>query len=162
MKTAIFILLILTHSQMLFAQLNCKATHQSDGSTLKQSFHKNGKVSTIETWDKDKRFGNLKIFNNQGKELFSRGLRTIGGNASAELTYFPNGQVEKIYFSDAPDGGIQYYYSTTQFDALGNQLSFDENKYPYELEILVPIRDTAKPRRPVVEINQVLEKEQPF
>lgn len=162
MKTAIFILFILTQSQILFAQLNCKTVNQSDGSTLKQCFHKNGTISTIEIWDKDKRFGDLKGFNNQGKELFSHGLRTIGGNASAELTYFPNGQVEKIYFSDAPDGGIQYYNSTTQFDAVGNQLSFDENKYPFELEIVAPVRDTAKPRRPVVEINQVLEKEQPF
>lgn len=162
MKAIYLLLFLLVQTPALFAQLHCKTTNQSDGSTIKQCFHKNGTISTIETWDKDKRFGNLKIFNNQGKELFSRGLRTIGGNASAELTYFPNGQVERIYYSDAPDGGIQYYNATTQFDEVGNQLSFDENKYPYELEILVPVRDTAKPRRPVVEINRVLEKEQPF
>jgi hypothetical protein len=156
MKAIYFLLFLLVQTPALFAQLDCKTVAQSDGSTVKKCYHKNGTISTIETWDKDKRFGNLKSFNNQGKELFSRGLRTIGGHASAQVTYFPNGQVKSIYYSDAPDGGIQYYNSTTQFDEVGNQLSFDEDKYPYELEILVPVRDTAKPRRPVVEINQVL------
>lgn len=159
MKAIYCLLFLLIQNPALFAQLDCKTVAQSDGSTVKKCFHKNGTISTIETWDKYKRFGNLKVFNNQAKELFSCGLRTIGGNASAELIYFPNGQVEKIYYGDAPDGGIQYYNSTTQFDESGNQLSFDENKYPYELEILVPVRDTAKPRKPVVEINQVLGKQ---
>lgn len=158
MKTACFIFFVLIQIQFLFAQLNCKTMNQSDGSTWSKCFHQNGKVSTLETWDKEKRFGNLKGYNNQGKELFSHGLRTIGGHASAQLSYFPNGQVKSIYFSDAPDGGIQFYNATTTFDEVGNQTSFVETKYPYELEFQILAPDTTKPRKPIVEINQVLEK----
>jgi hypothetical protein len=170
MKTILFILLIITHNQLLFAQLNCKTTSQSDGSAVNKCFHKNGKVSTVETWDKDKRNGTLKGFNNQGKELFSHNLRHYGGHASAQITYFPNGQVKSIYYSDAPDGGIQYYNSTTQFNEVKNQTSFDERSNLDELHLRVPapfvprIPDTIKPKKPVVEINQVLvkQKEEPI
>lgn len=160
MKTALFLLLIIIQTP-LFAQFNCKTTKQKDGSEVKKCFHKNGKVSTLETWEKDKRHGNLKGFNNQGKELFSLALRHYGGHASAQLTWYPNGQVKSVSYSDAPDGGIQYYHSTRQFDEAGNQTSFTEDSYDDKLKLdirEVPVRDTAKPRKPLVEINRVLEK----
>ena len=136
---------------------------QRDGSVVSKCFHKNGKVSTIETWDKDKRNGNLKGFNNQGKELFSLALRHYGGHASALMTWYPNGQIKSVAYTDSPDGGIQYYHSTRQFDEKGNETSFSEDSYvdspkpPLQKRI---IRDTIKPRKPLVEINQVLEKEE--
>lgn len=157
MKTVVAFL-ILFQSFLASAQLKCKTTSQSDGSTITQCFHQNGKVSTLESWDEDKRFGTIKGYNNQGKELFSHGLRSVGGHASVSLTYFPNGQLEKVYFSDAPDGGIQFYNSTTRFDEKGNQTEFTETKYPQRLELEVPVPDTVKRRKPLVEINQVLEK----
>lgn len=164
MKTIFLLLLIFSQSPALFAQLNCKTTRQKDGSTVKKCFHKNGKVSTIETWNKDKRLGTLKGFNKSGKELFSHNLRQSGGHASAQMTYFPNGQVKSIYYSDSPDGGIQYYNSTTQFDAVGNQIAFDERSHDDDLHLRIPapsapiMPDTVKPRKPLVEINQVLDK----
>ncbi len=154
----LFVFLILFQSFLAAAQLKCKSTNQSDGSTIKQCFHQNGKISTLENWDKDKRFGTIKGYNNQGKELFSHSLRSIGGHASVSLTYFPNGQVEKVYFSDAPDGGIQFYNSTTRFDDKGNQTEFSETKYPHQLELEVPLPDTVKRRKPLVEINRVLDQ----
>lgn len=153
-----FAFLILFQSFLTSAQLKCKTTNQTDGSTIKQCFHQNGKVSTLENWDKDKRFGTIKGYNNQGKELFSHSLRSIGGHASVSLTYFPNGQVEKVSFSDAPDGGIQFYNSTTRFDDKGNQTEFSETKYPHQLELEVPLPDTVKRRKPLVEINRVLDQ----
>lgn len=152
------VFLILLQSLPVSAQLKCKTTNQADGSTIKQCFHQNGQISTLESWDKDKRFGNIKGYTNQGKELFSHGLRNVGGHASVSLTYFPNGQLEKVYFSDAPDGGIQFYNSTTRFDEKGNQTEFSETKYPHELELEIQIPDTIKRRKPVVEINRELEK----
>ena len=158
MKTLLFLLLLI-QTPLLFAQLHCKSSEQEDGSTIKKCVHKNGTVSTIETWTKDKRNGNLKGYNNQGKELFSYHLRSYGGHASAQLTWFPNGQVKSVYYSDAPDGGIQYYHSTTQFDEAGNQIAFTEDSYDNKPSIrMLTVPDTAKPRKPVVEINRVLEK----
>jgi hypothetical protein len=157
MKAIIPILVFLLQSHISLAQLKGKTSTEKDGATKKQCFHKNKTVSTLETWDKDKRFGNIKAFNNQGKELFSHSLRSVGGHASVQLIYFPNGQLKSVYFSDAPDGGIQYYNSTTQFDELGNQTEFTETKYPHELEFEKPTSDTSKRRKPLVEVNRVLD-----
>jgi len=161
MKTALFLILILIQTP-LFAQLKCKKVKQTDGTVVSKCFHKNGKVSTIETWDKDKRHGNLKGFNNKGQEIFSLALRHYGGHASALLSWYANGQVKSVSYTDSPDGGIQYYHSTSLFDEKGNQTSFTEDSYDdnpkSELEKLI-IRDTTpKQRKPLVEINQVLEK----
>lgn len=156
MKTVSTLLLIL-YGSLALAQLNCKTTNQPDGSVVKQCFHRNGKVSTVETWDKNKRLGSIKAYNSKGTELFSHGLRSVGGHASVSMTYFGNGQVEKVDFSDAPDGGIQFYNSSTRFDEQGNQVEFSETKYPFELEgIPGKTTDTVKPRKPLVEINRVL------
>lgn len=157
MKTLIAFLLLF-QSVLASAQLKCKTTNQSDGSTIKQCFHQNGKVSTLESWDKDKRFGAIKGYTNEGKELFSHGLRSVGGHASVSLAYFPNGQVEKVEFSDAPDGGIQFYNSTTRFDEKGKQTEFSETKYPHQLELEVPVPDSIRRRKPLVEVNRVLDQ----
>ncbi len=156
MKT-VLLLLMLVQAPLLFAQFNCKTVKQSDGLKVKKCFHQNGKVSIVETWDIYERNGNLKGFNNQGKELFSYNLRHVGGHASVQLTWFENGQVKSVSYSDAPDGGIQYYHATRQFDEVGNQVSFSEDSYDDKLKLEVPVRDTTKPRKPVVEINRVLE-----
>lgn len=158
MKTSFLILLIVMQTP-LFAQLKCRTVTEPDGSEVKKCFHQNGKVSITESWDKDKRSGSLKVFNNQGKEVCSYNLRHFGGHASASLSWFPNGQVKSVAYSDAPDGGIQYYHSTRQFDEVGNETSFTEDSYDDKLRIPpVTVRDTVKPRRPLVEINRVLEK----
>lgn len=118
-----------------FGQLNCKTSHNDKNESVKKCFHSNGKVSTEETWDLDKRFGSMRAFNNQGVELFFHNLRSVGGHASAQLEYYSNGQLSKVHYSDAPDGGIQFYNSTTKFDESGNQTEFYETKYPNELEV---------------------------
>jgi len=138
MKTGILLFCLFLFGLSGFAQYSPKTTKQREGSSVKKCFHKNGKVSTLEIWDKDQRNGNLKGFNNQRKELFSLSLRRYGGHASARLTYYPNGQVQSVYYSDAPDGGIQYYHSTMEFDKLGRQTSFREDKYPDELRPEAP------------------------
>lgn len=134
MKKCLLIFFYSLLLQISFAQLGCKTTLDESQKTVKQCFHVNKKVSSKEIWDKDKRFGTLIVFNNQGVQLVEYNLREIGGHASAHLTYHTNGQVSKIEFSDAPDGGIQFYESTRKFDENGNQVDFHEMKYPLELE----------------------------
>ena len=130
------------------AQLSCKTKTLGDGSTEKTCLHKNGKSSTIETWDKDQRFGTIKGFDSNSKELFCHYLRKVGGHASFSIEYYPNGQVSKVEFSDAPDGGIQFYNSTTRFSDVGVQIEFYETKYPHELEL--------EYIKPVVQENPVI------
>lgn len=135
------------------AQLSCKTKVLGDGSSEKTCLHKNGKVSTKETWDKDQRFGTIVVYSNSGVELFNRSLRKVGGHASAYIEYFTNGQVSKIDFSDAPDGGIQFYNSTTKFDEAGNQTDFYETKYPFELEVQ-PVEPIFTKKETVTEPKQ--------
>jgi uncharacterized protein YxeA len=111
MKNVILLFVCSLFLQISFAQLNCKTTTDTANSTVKKCLHANKKVSTEEIWDEAKRFGTLKLFNNQGAELAVYHLREVGGHASAHLTYHSNGQVAKVEFSDAPDGGIQFFES---------------------------------------------------
>ncbi len=157
MKTPLLLLVLLLCNLPVFSQYRCRTQEQPDGSSVKTCYHQNGKLSTSETWQKDKRSGIVKGFDKQGKELFSHYLRNYGGHASVEVTYFSNGQVKTVHYSDAPDGGIQYYRSTTQYDENGNQTAFYEDKYPNELTLPFRMHDSIAPRKPVVEVNRVLE-----
>jgi len=150
MKFSTLILLLFCFSTQLNAQLNCKTKPTSEGGTEKTCLHKNGKTSTSESWDKDQRFGKMKGFNSKGEEIFSYELRKVGGHASATIDYFPNGQVSKVYYSDAPDGGIQFYNSTSIYNEAGERTDFYETKYPYELELLEP---EVMKRDPEIELN---------
>lgn len=151
MKNYLLFILILC-ANVCLGQLNCKTSKNDKNESVKTCFHKNGKVSTEETWDSTKRSGFIRAYSNVGKELFYHDLRNYGGHASVHLEYYASGQLSKVYFSDAPDGGIQYYNSTTRFDETGTQTEFQETKYPFELEdLVVPQEPKEKPKQEKVE-----------
>lgn len=137
MKFIVAILVYFVCSSALWAQLNCKKTTNEKDEQITQCFHKNGKVATIETWDKDRRMGKFVGLDVTGKQLFYYNLRSFGGHASVAVRYFSNGQVQRVDYSDAPDGGIQFYRSTITFDEQGKQLDFQETYYPFE-QLTVP------------------------
>jgi hypothetical protein len=151
MKNVILLFVCSLFLQISFAQLNCKTTTDAANGAVKKCLHANKKVSTEEIWDEAKRFGTLKLFNNQGVELAVYHLREVGGHASAHLTYHSNGQVAKVEFSDAPDGGTQFFESTRKFDENGKQVEYNEMKYPYELETtFIQIEPQEQPQQQVV------------
>lgn len=113
-----------------FAQQNCTTTTNAQKNSIKKCLHENGAVSTIETWDKEKRSGSLKAFDKNGKELFNYGLRTFAGHASVFLTYYKNGQVSKAEYTSAPDGGIQYNHEISKYDVDGVRTSFEDLSQP--------------------------------
>lgn len=127
------------------SQLNCSKSVDKSKQVISVCLHENGLVSTREVWDSLARFGGISGFNSQGKQLFYFNLRKVGGNASVSITYFPNGQVNKVNFSDQPDGGIQYFESTTVFNEYGEQTSYVEYKNPDELITFAP-PSTPKPK----------------
>lgn len=109
-----------------FAQLNCKTRTTAD-STIKTCYHQNKMVSTIECWDKNRYWGNIKGFNNRGQLLFEFHLRRVAGHASAHVSHYTNGQVSKVAFSTHPDGGIQWYAKAITFDEKGNKTGESED-----------------------------------
>ena len=134
MKFLVAFTICLLAGPHLFAQIGCTSKLDGEKRSVKTCLHANKQVSMVETWDADGRFGSLVVFNNRGEEIANYGLRSIGGHASAHLEYYANGQVSKIEYSDAPDGGIQFYNSTRKFDEQGKQIAFNETKYPTQLE----------------------------
>lgn len=150
--------LFLCHSVAVFAQLNCKTVTNEKEEQVKTCYHQNNVLSTVEKWDKENRTGSVKGFDNQGSKIFEFSLRRFGGHASVSLSYYANGQVSRVNYSDAPDGGIQWYKAEMKFDEQGHQTDFNEMKYPFEtptvptsptkveqpkqvVECAVPVRD---------------------
>lgn len=89
-------------------------------------------VSTKKCFDQDNRFGITQALNQNGDVIFEKHLRNVAGNASANYSFYENGAVEKVYFSDAPDGGIQFYNETIFFNKEGKETSKNVEKYPFE------------------------------
>jgi hypothetical protein len=124
-----FVTILIICGHVSNAQLNCK-TKQLPTGIETSCLHANGKTSTLETWDTDKRWGKLKAYTNSGKELFSYELRKVGGHASVYLSYHTNGQVKKAEYSSAPDGGIQFYNIISEYDEAGNQTRYTDLSQP--------------------------------
>jgi hypothetical protein len=143
MRFIYFILFLLLISPQSYTQLNCKKTKTSD-SNVETCLHKNGKISTIQTWDLTRRNGSIEGFNNQGQSIFKFYLRTYAGHASAQWEYYPNGQVKKVNYSSAPDGGIQHYSGSRTYDENGNQTSSYDDEYPPRLITRIDLEQIKK------------------
>jgi len=101
------------------AQLNCKTVKGLKDSTITSCQHANRTLSTREAWDGQKQWGKASCFDSKGNLLFEWHTRRVGGNASARLEYYKNGQVSKAELSSHPDGGIQRYNRTIHFNEAG-------------------------------------------
>lgn len=65
------------------------------------------------------RWGKAIAYNIHGKQIKEWSLRKIAGHSSVSFSFYKNGAIKKAYWSSAPDGGIQWYKSTTYFDENG-------------------------------------------
>ena len=145
MKIVVTLIVFCLSSILGKAQLACKDSKDNSG-TKKTCLHSNGKVSTIETWDKEKREGQFKGFNNEGKVLFHFYLRRFAGHASVYPQYYKNGQISKIEYSSAPDGGIQFYRETITYSENGTVNGGWKHEYP---EVLTTEPYTKLPEKKV-------------
>ena len=101
-------------------------TMTRDIGTVVLHFFTTGQVSMKEWMDTDDRWGRSGAWVQDGRELINFQTRKIGGHASVALNYHKNGAISKAEVSDAPDGGIQWYRSTTTFDENGQRTGFAE------------------------------------
>lgn len=115
-----------------------------------------GQVSTKEWMDKDGRWGRSWAYNKSGEVIFEGQTRRFAGHASVRFSYHPNGGVSKVETSDAPDGGIQWYRSTTTFDEDGKRTGFWEqghdNYGPLPRPSLRIITEPEPPQLPKQEV----------
>lgn len=118
---ASLLLALLTSAQIARKEL------RTDTGTIVLHFFKNGGVSTKE-WTNSAPWGQGTswAYRADGSELTRHQTRRFAGHASATFHYHPNGGVSRVEYSEAPDGGIQWYKSTTAFDEDGQQTGFTE------------------------------------
>ena len=115
----------LSTSLLLSAQ-GREQTVKTDTGTVILHWSTTGQLSSKAWMDVADRWGHSWAYDRSGRVIFERQTRKIGGHASVDFSYHPDGTVSKAEVSQAPDGGIQWYRSTTTFDTAGVQTGFTE------------------------------------
>lgn len=150
-------LLACTASLLLSAQ-GKESTVKTDTGTVVLHYFTTGQLSSKAWMDTDNRWGHSWAYTKQGKVIFDRQTRRIGGHASVDFRYHPNGAVSRADYSTMPDGGIQWYKSTTTFDTVGGQAGFSEqgwdNEGPLHPGIVKPERTVPKPASPTKTVRE--------
>lgn len=161
---ALVAMLVMSHS--IWAQLNCKTIKSTDGRCT-NCYHANKQVSTTESWDQNEHRGKFEAWNSRGERLVAFELRKIAGHAGVDVSYYPNGQVSKLDYSSAPDGGIQYWNYIYTYNEEGVETSRVDlsrpdgfpHLYQPERELFEEVQN---PRPWLVNPQPVEEKKIPF
>lgn len=123
---SMLIVLFATTGSMLLGQGKRVQVNTDTGKVVLHHFT-TGQLSTKEWTDLNGYWGRSWAYNRSGEVIFEGQTRRVAGHASVRFSYHPNGGVSKVETSDAPDGGIQWYRSTTTFDEDGNRTGFTED-----------------------------------
>jgi hypothetical protein len=99
-----------------------------DDSIRLVNYFSDGKISTIQVW-KDLGGGYARAFNRAGEVIYERDIRRFAGSAGVSFRYYPSGAVQRADYSSHPDGGIQWWRSTTVFDENGQIISETEDNF---------------------------------
>lgn len=141
-----------------FAQGTEKTVHTDTGTVVLHYFI-TGQLSTKAWTDADERWGHSWAYDRRGKVIFDRQTRRIGGHASVDYRYHPNGGISRAEVSDAPDGGIQWFRSTTTFDTAGVQTGYSEDGWDNDGPILRPrVSPPPTPAQPAYKQEEVREQ----
>lgn len=137
-------------SSLLVCAQGKEMTLRTDSGTLQLHYFTTGQLSSRAWMDADNRWGHSWAYNRQGEVIFDRQTRGFAGHASVDYRYHPNGGISRADVSAAPDGGIQWYKSTTTFDTSGTQTGFSEAGYDHE----GPIGPRVRPAYPQEEVRE--------
>jgi len=78
----------------------------------------NGTLSTFSYLEKDHK-GKAIAYNLKGETIYEKNIRRVYGNASVRFSHYDNGALEKAHYTSYPDGGIQWFKSTTFYNKKG-------------------------------------------
>ncbi|MCC6575733.1 MAG: hypothetical protein IT228_00160 [Flavobacteriales bacterium] len=132
-----------------------ETTTSNDSGTFVLHRFTTGELSTKAWMDRDGRWGRSWAYDRRGRVIYQQQTRRVGGHATVDFRYHPNGGVSRADYSTMPDGGIQWYRSTTTFDEEGRQTGFSEdgwdNDGPIGPRVAVPTTPARRPQEQVVE-----------
>ncbi|TVR79757.1 MAG: hypothetical protein EA412_05850 [Chitinophagaceae bacterium] len=103
----LYLLLFFISNTAVFAEMD----------TIEIHFFDNGNLSTMKT--KSGMIGKAIAYNIKGEIIYQKEIRSFAGHASVYFSHHPNGAVKTANYSTAPDAGIQWYKSTTEFSPDG-------------------------------------------
>ncbi len=144
---------------LLLSAQGKESTVKTDTGTVVLHYFSTGQLSTKAWMDKDNRWGQSWTYDRRGKVIFDRQTRKIAGHASVDFRYHPNGAVSRAEYSDAPDGGIQWYRSTTTFDTAGVQTGFSEDGWDNDGPIRPRVSPPPTPAQPAYKQEEVREQQ---
>ncbi len=144
---------------LLLSAQGKESTVKTDTGTVVLHYFTTGQLSTKAWMDVDNRWGHSWAYDRRGKVSFDRQTRRIAGHASVDFRYHLNGAISRAEVSDAPDGGIQWYRSTTTFDTAGVQTGFSEDGWDNDGPILRPrVSPPPTPAQPAYKQEEVREQ----
>jgi hypothetical protein len=136
----------------LFAQLNCKTNHLTNGDSIRCYFV-DGKISSIRYPDaKHNRYTHFIAYNAAGTIVFEGEQGYLHGSSGLDITYHSTGAVNTIRRTFQPDGGIQHYDETFYFKEDGSFSHSIDNSWDRELTIHYELE--TEPVQP--EVNQCM------
>lgn len=98
-------------------------------------FQKTKRVSTSICINPDGREGQALAFDQNGKEIYRAHERRFGGSEGTDFSYYPDGAVRKAEYHSAPDAGIQWYRSVTEFSPEGVVTNFWKDSHDERVTI---------------------------
>ncbi len=101
-------------------------TVETDSGTAVLHYFTTGELSAIERMDTEDHWGRSIAYTKDGRTVFETQTRKVGGHARVNFSFHANGGISKAEVSDAPDGGIQWYRSTSTYDENGERTGFTE------------------------------------
>lgn len=140
----LFAFLLALSGFILHAQ-DLVSTVKNDSGTFVLHRFSTGQLSAKEWTDAQGRWGRSWAFDPQGRVIFEKQTRRFAGHATVNFRYYPNGAVSRADYSEMPDGGIQWYESTTTFDENGVQTGFREDGYGNDGPLHPSVVRPAKP-----------------
>lgn len=93
------------------------------------TYFKNGKKATSQCYDTDNRWGQARAYTDKGAVIYEKELRKIAGHSSVQFSFYENGAVKRAEWSSAPDAGIQWYRTYTDFAPDGTVTSEVHDSY---------------------------------
>lgn len=133
-----------------FAQkdLHCDYTYLSKGG-----------ISTEKCFDKNTFEGQCTAYDTEGVVIGKWPLSRTGLMSSVDFTFHDNGMVHKAHYSSHPDGGIQWYKSTTTYDQTGKKIDFVEQSHNDHLKIFGPTDPTLYQQKEKRDTQKIVEQE---
>ena len=94
-----------------------------------QTYFPDGQGASSRCTDETGSTETVRVYNRRGEIIGEWGLMLRPSMSSIDIAYHPNGMVRRVRYGQQPDGGIQWYRSTTVYDAEGVIIDFQEESH---------------------------------